>query len=56
MLKQNKCKARKSVDTMDSNLDGDVSFTKFVTMFDILLYFYAQVTDIYPGLPYHTYF
>jgi len=38
-LKQNKRKARKSVDTMRNNLDGDVSFNKFVKMFDISLYF-----------------
>jgi len=39
MLKQNKRKARKSFDTIRNNLDGDVSFNKFVKMFDILLYF-----------------
>ena len=32
---------------MRNNLDGDVSFNKFVKMFDILLYFYEQVNDIY---------
>jgi len=30
ILKQNKRKARKSVDTMRNNLDDDVSFNKFV--------------------------
>jgi len=39
VLKQNKHKARKSVDTMRNHLDGDVSFNKFVQMFDISLYF-----------------
>ena len=39
VLKQNKRKARKSVDTVRNNLDSDVSFEKFVKMFDILLYF-----------------
>ena len=37
ILKQNKRKASKSVDTMRNNLDGDVSFNKFVKMFDSLL-------------------
>ena len=37
MLKQIKRKARKSVDTMRNNRE----------MFDILLYFQAQVHDIY---------
>jgi len=39
ILKQNKRKARKSVDAIRNNLDGDVSFNKFVKVFDILLYF-----------------
>jgi len=40
ILKQNKRKARKSVDTLRNNQDGDVSEKKkFVKMFDILLYF-----------------
>jgi len=38
-LKQNKRKARKAVDIMRNNLDGDVSLNTFVKMFDILLYF-----------------
>jgi len=38
-IEENKRKARKSVDTMRKNLDGDVSFTKFVEIFHILLYF-----------------
>jgi len=29
----------KKIDTMRNNLDGDVSFNKFVKMFDILLCF-----------------
>ena len=37
--KQTQRKARKSVDTIRNNLNGDVSFNKFVKMFDILLYF-----------------
>ena len=47
MLKQNKRKTSKSVDAMRYNLDGDISFNRFVKMFDILLYCWAQVNDIY---------
>ena len=38
-MKQNKRKAKKSVDTVRNNLDGDVSFKKLGIMFDIFLYF-----------------
>ena len=45
-IKQNERKARKSVDTIRNNLNGDVSFNKFFEMFDILLYFSAQANAI----------